>query len=480
MIRIYCDSQIYRYLKPNHPSYTKELFEIFELLKDKFVFTFSDAHLDDLRTSPKDMALSDLAVMETYVKDNYFMQDVIQSKETTAYLATPTVAFNGKDYDAYNTVLDNPFNVDNLFKDLEDFPFVDTLKDMLKLYMDMPIAAFQGNHSTLELNETDKAFMEKITPNYSNNSTVGEMIQDFWPYSKKLLEDKRTFVELRKFMRRFMNSDEYSFEKFGMGFNDKFREGKIGKSFLEFVDSILSENDKHNPYERFIRIYTMLEIYNVTFEKTSKGKIKEFDLSNLNTDAAHSWYASFSDYFVTDDKGLQIKAAIMYSLLNIPTKILSSKDFKNNKSIFLGQEETTDSFIDSLVYDLKNSFQLHQYNNPLENFRVDTFKTSHNYFNYFNRYQLIIDDNTTFVALYCDRCSKSNFFMYRELEILIKKFLVTFGTGDEYKGEYNFNENEIIRKDEAIRTWNLGNKKITTFFVHKSWGSSICLTIQIK
>ena len=60
MMRIYCDSNIYRYLNSAHPSHSAELLNLFEILKDKILFTFSDAHLDDLKDSVKEYAEKDL------------------------------------------------------------------------------------------------------------------------------------------------------------------------------------------------------------------------------------------------------------------------------------------------------------------------------------------------------------------------------------------------------------------------------------
>ena len=87
-------------------------------MKDKILFTFfSDAHLDDLKDSVKEYAEKDLGLMGTYVKDNYFLHDLIKDKGTGPYLVTPLEAFQGKDYDAYNKTLENPFDIDSLLRD---------------------------------------------------------------------------------------------------------------------------------------------------------------------------------------------------------------------------------------------------------------------------------------------------------------------------------------------------------------------------
>ncbi len=479
MIRIYCDSNIYRYLKQEHPSYSSELFDVFEALKDKMLFTFSDAHLDDLKDSILKYAEKDLVFMGEYVKDNYFMHDFIHDKATGPYLATPLEAFKGKDYNAYRNTLENPFDIDSLLGDMDDFPEGKLLKQLMKSMFNLPIGALTGQFDMADIDANGKNLIEKMIPDYSPSMSLQEFINGMWPYSKSLLQDKKEFTELRKYIAGYLNRDEYGFEKWGMTFNEKFKESTLGKSYLEMIENMLTDNQKNDLYQKFIHAYTMLETYNITQERQGKG-IKKFNMQSLNTDAHHAWYASFSDYLVTDDKGLQVKANIVYQLLGFPTKVLSSRDFINYKTILLGQEETVHTFQTSLQHDLKHSMQLYQRIDPFKNESVNTYKPLHSYFNYFNRYQIIISEGMTFIAFYCDRESHASFMMFREVELLVAKLIFMLGADIDNRGGYMMEENGKYEKDEYIRKWNINGMHFRLLTSSKSWGNTICLGLELN
>lgn len=477
MLRIYCDSNIYRYLNTNHPSHNPELLDVFELLRGKMLFTFSDAHLDDLKDSPLALAEIDLKLMGEYTKDNYFLHDFVRDKATGPYLATPLEAFKSKDYDAYHKTLENPFNLDSLLGDLDDFPEGKLLKQLLKSVYDVPIGAFMKEHNAGVTDEKGRALMDKMIPGYTPLMSLNEFMTGMWPYSKSLLEDKKEFTELRRYIASYINRDEYSFENWGMGFTERFKQSTLGKSYLDMIDGMLTDNQKKDLYQRFNYGYNMLETYNITQERKGKA-IKKFNMQSMNTDALHAWYASFSDYLVTDDKGLQVKASIVYRLLGLPVKVLSSKDLINYKTLLLGQEETLQTFLTSLQHDLKHSMQLFERNDPFKNESVNTFKPGHPYFNYFNRYQVIRSDNSQFIAFYCDRNSHASFMMYREIELLVSKLNLMLGTDVDNRGDYKMEENSKYKEDDYIRKWSIGDMRFRLLTASKSWGSTICLGLE--
>ncbi len=478
MIRVYCDSNIYRYLNPKHASFNVELLSTFESLKGKMLFTYSDAHLKDLKNSPREYVEADLLLMEEYVADNYFMHDLIKRKATIPYLASPFKAFKDWDFDAYDKALENPFDFDNLLSGLDEFEELKVLKRMMKTLFQVPIGALGNAMELKEIEPTSKAFLSKISPNYSPLMSIGDFMNDVKPHSKMLLKDKREMTELRKYIRSYMNRDEYSFDKWGIAFNERLRQSSLGKSYLELVDSMITENQKDNFYQRFSHAYMMLEIYNITQERTSKG-IKQFTLESLNTDALHAWYGSFSDYLVTNDKGLQVKASIVYQLLGLPTKVLSLQDFINLKSVLLGQEETYEKFSAAFSYDLNHSFQLYSEESLLKEQKVTVYKTTHPYFNYFNRLQLITEKDSPSYTFFCRRKSHADFFMSREIELLVNKTIGMFGVDDDNKGRYSMSENENYEVGENIRKWTKSHFVFILFTCSLSWGNSVCLSLEI-
>ena len=438
------------------------------------LFSFSDAHLDDLKDSPRHYVEADLLLMGKYVNDNYFMHDLIREKKTIPYLATPIVAFNDKDYEAYDQVLKNPFDLDNLFKELDDTPYTEVIKGALKSVYEMPLPHIDiDDKSDLKAKE----FTDKVIPSYNENMNISDLMTDIWPYSKSLLENENELSGLRRFIASYLDKEDISFELWGLEFNERFKNSPFGKTFIEMVEGVLTENEKNNFYQKFNRVYCFLEIFNITQERSGK-KLKKFDLESLYIDAHHAWYASFNDFLVSDDKGLQVKAAIMYSLFNIPTKILSSTNFVNMKSILIDQEETYEKFKASFIYDIKHSMQLYNRVDPLKGEEINTFKTSHPYFNYFNRYQIIKSkEDTPLYVFYCERESHGDFFMYREIELIVNKLTVMLGLDSAGKGVYDFEEIHRYQVGDYIRQWNIGNLRFSLLTSSVSWGTPLCLSI---
>jgi hypothetical protein len=476
MLRVYCDSNVFRILKSTHPFHKKELHETFEVLREKLLFCYSDAHLDDLKESKSEYRDIDLEFMGGYVKDNYFSYDPIKSKQFECYLATPTAAFAGKDYDEAKRALENPFDFDHLTKYLDDTPELKALSNVMNAYFDLPIAAFGSTFDNSKIDEKGKKWMEKIMPGYYPMMSLREFMNSVTPFGVGLLQDEQKVAELRKYIGEYMNRENFSFEKWGLEFNQKFKETGVGKSYLEMVDSLLTDKQKDDFYIRFSYLYTQLEMYNITQERKSGGGLKKFTLDSLNTDALHAYYGSFCDYLVTDDKGLQVKANIVYQLLGFETKVLSTNDFINLKTQLAGQEETYETLTTSLRHDIKHSLQLHSKTNIETGSKVDTYKTFHAYFNYFNRMQIITDGQETTIALYCDRKGHGNFFLYRETELLVKKLTGVLGTDNENKGLYDFAEND---KDNIVRQWTKGDFLFSlTYSYRTGWGNFICLCID--
>ena len=328
------------------------------------------------------------------------------------------------------------------------------------------------------LDENDKLWVEKIIPGYNPLMSLRELMSSVTPYGASLLKDEKQVTELRKYIGEYMDRETYSFEKWGKNFNEKFKETSIGKSFTEMIESLLPENDKDNFNVKFSHAYTLLELYNITQERTKKG-LKKFNLTSLSTDASHAYFGSFCDYLVSDDKGMQVKANIVYQLFGFKTKVLSSEDFINISHILLGQEEVYEKFSTSFQYDLKHAFLLNRTFNIENGLEISTYQTTHSYFNYFNRFQIIVDKGYHTYAFYADRENHGSFFMYRELEILVRKLLTVFGLDDDAKGIYSFDENNTWQVGDVIRKWTRGELLFCLTTSTRTWGNFIVLTLEM-
>jgi hypothetical protein len=465
-------------LKSGHPYHLAGLLEAFNELKDKFLFIFSEAHLDDLSKSLPDYRDKDLDFMGEYVKDNFFSFDHVSEKTFQCLLATPKEAFNSKDYAAVRKFEKDPWNIDNLLPDNPEMPEINAINKLLKSYFDLPITALATPLDTSSLDQKNKEWIDKILPGYHPEMSIREFMESMSGFSSALLTDDKQLTELRRFIRDYVDRDKYSFEKWGMEFDEKFKETGFGKTFLEMVDSSLGESQKNNFYQRFTSAYSMLEVYNITQERKSSGGLKKFDFSSLSTDASHAYYASFCDYLVTDDKGLQAKAHIMYKLFDIPTKIVSIKEFINMRSQLAGQEETIYRFREAINYDINHALLIKDIYSFKTDSKITTYKTSHSYFNYFNRFQIIRDQHGTSIVFYCERLGYGNFVMYREIELLINKLISLFGNDIERKGSYSLAENSHTADYQIFRKWRFEDLTVELLDSNHPWGNFMCLCLN--
>ena len=46
-----------------------------------------------------------------------------------------------------------------------------------------------------------------------------------------------------------MNKDDFSFENWGMAFNELLKQSPLGKSYLEVIENMLTENQKKDLYQ---------------------------------------------------------------------------------------------------------------------------------------------------------------------------------------------------------------------------------------
>lgn len=467
MIRIYCDKNIYSSIKPGKRNFNQALKDLMDELKDIIIFTYSHAHHEDLSNSDKSFWEEDLQLLESYTKDHYFNYDPIK-KITNCWLAKPTQSFYDTDFEVSKALFNTENNLMNtLFSENEHEN--DESSKMMKALMENLLNIPIPNHFD-HIGNTEKEFSEKFLPN-GDNLTIGTMMEHLFKTGSKLLTDRQEVIELKKMMEEYVNSDKYSFEKWKDEFDVKFKENFSGNSFTEMMSKVFQNIEHYNDYDRFLMFFNSLELYNVTKDKPLR---KTQSLGSINTDANHAWYASFSDFLITDDKGLAVKAYLTYKFFNIKTKIYSVGEFLNNKTIFLQQEEdSTTSFLETLDYESKNSLILRDnINNTLDHSII--LKNHHKFFNYFNR----ISHSKNSIKLYCQRHKNANFIMYKEAELLVNKMIKLFGVDNGNKGYFNFKAESA--KEEIIREWEFKNIAFIFGTALNNGGECYCLEISFN
>ena len=105
----------------------------------------------------------------------------------------------------------------------------------------------------------------------------------------------------------------------------KYQYGDLYKMMTEGIPGL---KELLNAESRLKCICFGLDLFGFRQEKRTKK------FNNIDTDASHIFYASFCDYFVTDDKKLAAKAKAIYSEYSFQTRVLSPielRDMVNNE-----------------------------------------------------------------------------------------------------------------------------------------------------
>jgi hypothetical protein len=419
-----------------------------DALVGELLFIYSGAHLDDLKTSADPYRTEDLKLMEKYVNTNYFARDPIKNVTDSMYL-TPIEAFSQIDYQAMDQTLNN-FDVDTvLFKDLDDSDDSEAFKSLLKSVFDMPITALGPQIDLNKIEGVHKEWFDKMIPNYSPDMSLKDFLNSVMPYGGTLINDAKEVTDLRNYVESYYQSDTYNYQAWGMEFNEKLRD-KFGKSFLELIDGMLLEKQKDNRFLRYQQAYGMLEVFNITKE-TVAGKAKKFNYWSLNNDAAHCYFASLCDYLVTDDKGLQVKAQIMYNLFDAPTRILSTKDFVELKDNLLDAEKTLEAFIEKLSYNLSNSAAFSMMSVVETRETITFYELAKPHFGTFDIMELIeYPSGTLRCVLTLLRDAPEITLVRKELQLISKNISRALGQDQEGKGVFGLDETPTIGR---LRWW---------------------------
>src|SRR5690606_8442487 len=78
------------------------------------------------------------------------------------------------------------------------------------------------------------------------------------------------------------------------------------------------------------------------------------NMQNIQNDAEHSFYSAHCDYFVVIDKKLAIKTKVLFKEFNIPTIVISPKEFIETIKNKLHFINTNKHFVNEAIDLLEN------------------------------------------------------------------------------------------------------------------------------
>jgi len=462
-MRIYCDSNIFRKSRKNSSQFNESVYDSLECLKESFIFLFSEGHLFDLEKSQESYRIEDLLHMETYVKNNYLYRDPIK-KSFHYYLATPSEAYESIDFKEIDKFFEDPHKY---FDSMFDFEGGEVIGKIVKSYFDLPLF-----EPLTEPDNSDPAIKEAFD-SFKGVRSINDALKKFTNFNR-VLDSKKEYKKYKKLVSRYINRDEYSFEKWSYDFNERMKETVFSKSFTEMVDMTINESDKSDDYNYFIRTYTQLEFYGVTEERKGKKKqLKANSYWDIHKDATHAYYASKADYLVSDDNGLLTKAFITYHLLGIDTQVLSVNDLIEKSPNLIKNEPSLDTFYDTVT---KTILEGEVINEQFQD-NIRLLKPPYNIFNYFNRLQTSIFPDYFSLQLFKSE-NVNRDIMYAEIAMFIKKLTALFGDDLGAKKLDDLKLFSQYENGEPINIWRHGNQVITLSYEENTLKSRIiCLSI---
>jgi hypothetical protein len=449
-MRIYLDSNVFRFLKKRETDFYKKLEIVLNERKSNFLFCYSYAHLADLKRDKSQIKYDDLKYMESFVDNNYLCH-YWGNKTTSCYLAKPLEAFENIDDDS----VDDLFDFDSIFTgDLE--PLGRVFTDLLKSQK-LDFSMIQSENQPEDL----KQALSTLFPSDKKEFSLLDWIKNFGEFYKKLDDDKKAFKQLRgAITNNLTKSNLFDIDITKINFNDDFKLTPLKKSFKQFVTDNLNPNgDKEiSNYDFFTNAFSTLNILGLDKEKNKKAAF-----ANTINDSLHSYYAAHCDILVSDDEGLLVKSKALYKLLEIDTQIFHVNDFYNNIRFLSEKESSTDRFVDLLVQDLEKGIVISSYPSMLNKRQNTIIKPIHTYLGYFNRIKQIKDfDNSNYIVLYNYRNNFSNFVFYKEYEMVTNTAIDVFGSDVDFKGKYSDKDKAEIKKgDWSGRYWDFGNHVIS-------------------
>ncbi|MBB6127190.1 hypothetical protein [Mucilaginibacter lappiensis] len=451
MNRFYFDSNIFRALNPASNQYIKAVDEIARAMQRRYIFYYSDAHLDDLKSSREDKRDIDFGIIGEMTGNLYAKNDFKHRCQWD--VIAPSAAFRDKNYETVDEFIKSPEKIDLLFdafKDL-DIPGMDGLRVSFDVFLNAPINL---PHRTDEAkDEMAEVWREKILPGYDKVTMVRNFMESIFANLDVFTENKDEFTAFRTYVRTTIASEQFSFEKYKLDFDLRFKDSPFNRTFMEVIENMLVNDQKNDLYLRCLYMHHLIELYGVSSDKKAGGGMKKMTFNNATADAAHIYYASFGDYLVTDDTGMQVKAYIMYSLLKLPVKILTSTEFAVLGAPLGEPADDFDIFKAKLTADVPLAEEL-LFGHVLPENEANTYVLPLPYLDYFTQMQGSDIGDHRFYVLFNLRHSHADLVLLPELQMVTDHLLSVFGVDDEHKGAFDLEE--PVKDEPHVRKWSFG------------------------
>ena len=440
MIRIYLDWNVVSNFKRSEFS---EIREFIAEHKDYLLFPFTPAHFNDLMKSyhpDNSLFYLDLENLE-YLSENHLLQWGKDNIEI--FFATPKEYF---EREKNNEDIFSAMDFEKIINDLDSFELGGKMGTLMKSILKLQPTGIQ-------ITDENREMLSKMFPNITNNSSMWDLMMETIPFTKKLLQDKGYYKDLRKTINNSglkldENSGNWDVENVVKNINDILQEKKVNLTFREYIDmSFKDKKEPVNKYEYYTAAYLMLDMIGYKSDKLPKPTD---NMQNIQTDGEHSFYAAFCDYFVVMDKKLKTKTKVLFNEFNIPTVVLSPEEFINIVKPKIHTPNTNTYFLIEASSIIKNGNMIREYDIDENAIESCVVKLPVFYFNFFNYviWEYYPKENGVMITFKKVFENYSNFVFYTEIERLIDRVCLFFGNDNddefaEKKRKFVYGEKEV-------------------------------------
>ena len=191
---------------------------------------------------------------------------------------------------------------------------------------------------------------------------------------------------------------------------------RFRSSFKDIIGSVMKQMGFKNPENIIVYTvaYILLDMIGLSPEK--RGKV---EFRNMHIDGIHSYFASYCDYFVSNDKGVRDKSQRLYDEFNMDTRVCDIDKFIEEFDMAIeNNAKAIRTYLDEIIAD-HSSCEIIRHDHQ-ENGCFIQFKAKHWYFGYFDRMiERCVNKESSIIL--CKRNGMNQSLLLKEIEILVNR-----------------------------------------------------------
>lgn len=335
MDKLYLDTQVINYLRKSdssEPTFTFPRVEtLLKILKSKektLQLNYSAAHLADYLRDPTSRKEEDMKFMSRIGINTYTTYNSIERRSQYTQLEPIEAFYNARlsdeEYKRQYSEIRRP-RLDNMLKEIFDW-YKHTLKEVEKDH------SYLNNFNQRDIH-TFEQLREQIGSINSAELTIENFISKidaYWDSIVFKMSDKdasKFLIKNNMLDGTLISYKNQTFDLKKPSLRNDIRGSQFQKDFAIHMEQTmysmgLDFSSNYDESVLFTGSYASLQMLGI-----ERDKPKDFNVYSFVNDAAHFYFASFSDILITEDKGFYKKAKLVYALLDVSTRVYNVGDF---------------------------------------------------------------------------------------------------------------------------------------------------------